>query len=207
MFLTIKLYLNEKKKSWKGFWFKLLFSSKRLSIGKNFKCDSWPELNITQNGKVIIGDGVYLRRNVELRAHGEATLKLVGDNRIDRGVRFLASNKAEVIIDQGARIGLYSVLNGGDSIHVGKKVLLSGFVYLQTSMHNHKKGESVQDQGYEHAAVVLEDDVWCGAHVVVLPGVRLEKGCVVGSNAVVTKSYPENEVVGGVPAKKLKDRN
>jgi len=207
MLLRFKLWLVDKRKSWKGFWFKLLFSGSKLKIGKGFKCDSWPELNITQNGRVIIGDEVYLRRNVELRAHGDAILELKGGNRIDRGVRLLASNQAEVIISEGARIGLYSVLNGGDSIHVGKKVLLSGFVYLQTSMHNHDKGKSVQDQGYSHQAVVLEDDVWCGAHVVVLPGVTLAKGCVVGSNAVVTKSYDVNQVIGGVPAKKLKDRN
>ena len=103
--------------------------------------------------------------------------------RIDRGTRLLAANAAELIIEDGARIGLNAVLNAGDSIRVGSKSLISGFVYLQTSMHGYgTKERSIQDQGYQHGPIFLSEDVWLGAHVVVLPNIRLGKGVIIGSN-------------------------
>lgn len=54
------------------------------------------------------------------------------------------------------------------------------------------------------APVVIEDDVWLGAHVVVLPGVTIGAGSIVGAGSVVTKNVPQNVVVGGVPARVLR---
>jgi acetyltransferase-like isoleucine patch superfamily enzyme len=86
--------------------------------------------------------------------------------------------------------------------------LISGFTYLQTSMHGYSSSATaVQDQGYEHAPILLEEDTWLGTHVVVLPGVTIANGGVVGSNAVVTKNVEANQVVAGVPAKPLKERS
>jgi acetyltransferase-like isoleucine patch superfamily enzyme len=54
--------------------------------------------------------------------------------------------------------------------------------------------------------VVLEDDVWLGAGVVVTPGVTIARGAVVGANAVVTKDVPEYEIWAGVPARRIGER-
>ena len=70
-----------------GWLVRFLFSGGRISIGKNFKCDSFPKLQIDKNAKLIIGDNVIFRRNVELRSHNEAVINIGDDNRIDRGVR------------------------------------------------------------------------------------------------------------------------
>lgn len=207
MFLRQYLWLKEQLPMWKGSLFRWLFAGEQLHIEEGFKCDSWPSVNITDGAKVYIGSKVHLRRNVEIRAHGQSEVRLEGNIRIDRGVRILAANAAQVIIGKGTRIGLYTVLNGGDSIQIGDKVLISGFVYLQTSMHNHQREGKIQDQGYSHAPISLGEDAWLGAHVVVLPGVTIGKGGVVGSNAVVTKDVQAFEVVGGVPAKVLKTRS
>jgi len=45
--------------------------------------------------------------------------------------------------------------------------------------------------------VVIEDDVWIGARVIILPGVTIHKGAIVGAGAVVTKDVPEYAIVGG----------
>ena len=172
-------------------------------IGSNFKCDSIPDILITQKGKISIGDGVYIRRNVELRAHNNGEIKIGSQIRIDRGVRILAANESIIDIKSGTRIGLYSVFNGGDSITLYENCLISGFVYLQTSMHRHKDVTPIKDQGYEHKPVSLGKNVWLGAHVVVLPGVSLGEKCIVGSNAVVTKSFDANQTIAGVPAKSI----
>ena len=186
---------------------RMLYSGSRVNIGKGLRCDSIPRILIDKDAYLEIGDGVELRRNVEIRVHGSSETHLGNKVRIDRGVRILSANKSKITIEEGARIGLYSVLNGGDSISIGKKSLVSGFVYLQTSMHGYAdKNSPVQDQGYDHAPVALEEDVWLGTHVVILPGVVMGKGSVVGSNAVVNRSVEPHTVVGGIPAKKLKIR-
>lgn len=178
-----------------------------VSFGKDFRCDGIPRILVDKKAKVQIGDNVEFRRNVEIRAHNESTLIIENNVRVDRGVRLLSANTAKIHLATGCRIGLYSVLNGGDSITVGKKTLISGFVYLQTSMHGYSQKEiSVQEQGYNHAPVVLEEDVWLGTHVVILPGVKIGKGTVIGSNAVVNKSTGTYKVMGGIPAKELKVR-
>lgn len=56
------------------------------------------------------------------------------------------------------------------------------------------------------AAVVIEDDVWCGANVTILKGVIIGRGSVIAAGAVVTKSCPPYSIIGGVPAKIIKKR-
>lgn len=186
---------------------KLLYAGSRVKIGAGLRCDSIPKIMIDPGARLEIGSNVELRRNVEIRVHGQAQMQIGEQVRIDRGVRLLATNNAQLSIGNGARIGLYTIFNGGDSITVGKKCLISGFVYLQTSMHGFKsKAVNVQEQGYDHAPINLADDCWLGTHVVILPGVSLGKGVVVGSNAVVNRSAEAYKVLGGIPAKELKER-
>ena len=54
--------------------------------------------------------------------------------------------------------------------------------------------------------VVIEGDVWAGTNVTILKGVRVGRGSVIASGAVVTKDVPPYSIVGGVPAKVLKKR-
>lgn len=190
----------------KGFLFKLLYCNKRIKIGKNFQCDTFPDIFMTGNGQLVIGDNVIFRRNVDIRVHKEAKIILENNVKLDKGVRVLATNTSTILLKEGTGVGCFSVLNGGDSITVGKKVLISGFVYLQTSKHQYKPGEFIRDQGFDHNPVVIEDDVWIGAHTVVLPNCVIRSKAVVGSNAVVVKDIEENSVVGGIPAKPIKIR-
>lgn len=187
---------------------KLFYNGNRCKIGKHFRADAIPKLIVDKNCKLSIGNNVEFRRNVEIRVHGTAEVIIEDNVRLDRGVRILAANNARIIISTKTRIGLYTILSGGDSITIKEKCLISGFVYLQTSMHGYKNKElSIQEQGFSHAPITLEQDVWLGTHVVIMPGCTLGKGSVVGSNAVVTKSIKEYEVVAGIPAKVLKARD
>lgn len=186
---------------------RIFYAGSNVKIGSGLRCDSIPKIMIDKGARLEIGKDVELRRNIEIRVHQEAQM-IIGDKvRIDRGVRLLGTNKAQIVLEPGVRVGLYSVFNGGDSIRVGAKSLISGFVYLQTSMHGFKdRNLEVQRQGYDHAPVKLGPDCWLGTHVVIMPGVELAKGVVVGSNAVVNRSFEEHKVIGGIPAQVLKER-
>jgi tetrahydrodipicolinate N-succinyltransferase len=56
------------------------------------------------------------------------------------------------------------------------------------------------------APVIVEDEAWIGAHVTVLPGVRIGKGAVIGAGAVVTRDVPAGVVAHGVPARVMHQR-
>jgi len=53
--------------------------------------------------------------------------------------------------------------------------------------------------------VIIGNDVWIGGNVTILPGVNIGNNVVIAAGAVVTKNVPDNCVVGGVPAGKIKD--
>lgn len=201
------LYSSEYAKKLRGSILRIVNKGKSISIGRNLKCDSLPYILVTENGRISIGRNVYFRRDVEIRVHGNSNLYIGDSCQIDRGVRILAANNACVEIANGTKVGLYSVLNGGDDIRIGKNCLISGFVYLQTSMHNHKSDLSIQQSGYCHSPIKIGTDVWIGAHATVLPGCCLCDGTVVGSNAVVNKNTSAGDIIAGVPAKKIDNRN
>ncbi len=53
--------------------------------------------------------------------------------------------------------------------------------------------------------VTIGNDVWIGGNVTILPGITIGNNVIVAAGAVVTKDIPDNTLVGGVPAKKIKD--
>ncbi|MBK1649873.1 acyltransferase [Rhabdochromatium marinum] len=195
-----------KPKLWASL-FRLIYGAHNVRIGHNFRCDGMPRCLVDSSAELIIGDDVEFRSGVEVRVHGSAQVLIEDGSRIDRGVRILASNCAVVRIGAGTRIGLYSVLNGGDSIDLGRKCLVSGFVYLQTSMHRFTSLEApICDQGYDHGSIQIGDGAWLAAHVVIMPGCTVGPDAVIGSNAVVVHNVDPASVVAGIPARKLHDR-
>ena len=64
----------------------------------------------------------------------------------------------------------------------------------------------IKYQTLKSLPIEIKDNVWIGSKATILGGVTINSGCVVAAGAVVNKSFPENVVVGGVPAKILKER-
>ena len=60
--------------------------------------------------------------------------------------------------------------------------------------------------GAQLKKVKIEDDVWIGQNVIILPGVIIRKGTIIGAGAVVTKSFEPFSVIGGNPARLIKSR-
>lgn len=54
--------------------------------------------------------------------------------------------------------------------------------------------------------VIIKNDVWIGAHVVIMPGITIGNGAIIGAGAIVTKDVADYEIVAGVPAKHIKFR-
>lgn len=91
---------------------------------------------------------------------------------------------------------------------IGNNVMMGPEVYIYTKNHAHDRVDiPMIDQKYEpERPVTIEDDVWIGSRVTILPSVTVGKGAVIGASAVVTKDVPAYAVVGGNPARVLKMR-
>ena len=88
-------------------------------------------------------------------------------------------------------------------VTIGSRVMIAPNVTISVTGHPvHPELRSGMAQF--SAPVTIEDDVWLGAHVVILPGVTVGAGSIVGAGSVVTKDVPPGVVVGGVPARVLR---
>lgn len=104
-------------------------------------------------------------------------------------------------------IGKFVSLNGKGSLTIGSNVLIGSFTQILTTSHNYNSRErNINAQGYLYKPIIIEDDVWIGTHVTILPGVTIAKGAVIGANSLVTKNVKPYCVMGGVPAKYIKMR-
>lgn len=93
-------------------------------------------------------------------------------------------------------------------VEIGPDCLIGSGCKFVDHDHGSARGEvpmNRQTTGAE-AEIVLGADVWLGANVVVLKGVQIGRGAIVAAGAVVTKSVPDYEIWGGVPARKVAER-
>ena len=99
-------------------------------------------------------------------------------------------------------IGCNAVIGAGGGIKIGDHVLIGQSVNLHSENHNFLNSElRIDQQGVSYQGIIIEDDVWIGAKVTILDGVRISTGAVIAAGAVVTKSIPEFAIAMGVPAK------
>lgn len=95
----------------------------------------------------------------------------------------------------------------GGKVEIGNDVLLGPDVVIRASNHRFERRDiPIRRQGHSAGTIVLEEDVWLGAKVVVLPNVLIGKGAIVAAGSVVNKNVEPYTMVGGIPAKLIKER-
>jgi acetyltransferase-like isoleucine patch superfamily enzyme len=104
---------------------------------------------------------------------------------INRGTIITA--RADIVIGDDALIGPYVIINSGDHIY-------------------EDPGVPINQQGHKYSPIVIERDVWIGAHAMILSGVRIGQGSVIAAGAVVTSDVPPFVVAAGKPARVIKKR-
>ncbi len=129
-------------------------------------------------------------KNIHLSLNG----KIVRPKEIEMG--------SNIFISNGFHISARN-LTFGNNIMIGP--------YLVIECDNHvfdKVGVSMFEISNERSisSVEIENDVWIGAHVTILPGVTICEGCIVGAGSVVTKSLPPYTIGVGIPCRPIKTR-
>ena len=92
---------------------------------------------------------------------------------------------------------------------IGNYVLIAQNVAILAVTHNFLSiSIPIIEQGATLVnPVIIEDDVWIGRNVIIMPGITIKNGAIVGAGAVVTKDVAAYAIVGGVPAKIIRFRN
>jgi len=89
-------------------------------------------------------------------------------------------------------------------VHIGDYVMIAPNTLITTVNHPMNPSGRRKHLGIAKP-VTIGNDVWIGANVTILPGVTIGNNVVVAAGAVVTKEVPDNVLVGGVPARIIKE--
>lgn len=127
-------------------------------------------------------------------------------------IRKTYQRKLNVFLGEGtyANIGFIGVNDGTIPIRIGDHVsIAANCVIIARSTANN--GTTINDLPYvrdvltRDGPVTVEDEVWIGANVTILPGVTVRHHCVIGAGSVVTKDTEPYGIYAGVPARRIRD--
>lgn len=123
---------------------------------------------------------------------------------IEKGANFGCGLDIEIGDNSG--LGINSSVPNGTII--GRDVMMGENCVILRHNHRHDRTDiPMNQQGFELVKhVVIEDDVWIGRDVTIMPGVHISKGCIIAASCVLTKDFPPYSIIGGVPGKVLKSR-
>lgn len=126
------------------------------------------------------------------------------DINVEKGVFF--GKGTDISIGNRSGIGLNARIQG--PLSIGNYVMMGPDVLIYTRNHmSASKEMPMIDQGNTlPLTVTIGDDVWIGARAIILPGVTIGTGAIISAGAVVTKDVEAYTIVGGVPARLIKNR-
>lgn len=110
----------------------------------------------------------------------------------------------------GNNVGLGDMCHYGcaGGIEIGDNTIVGIYVTMHSENHNFANlSIPIRLQGVNHKGIKIGKDCWIGAKATILDGSVIGNGCIVAAGAVVTGKFPDNCILGGVPAKIIKFRN
>lgn len=133
-------------------------------------------------------------------------LRMLGTNLakgcfIMKKVYFITPNN--LVLGENSHINRGCTIDARGKLIIGKNVSISHNALIMTGGHDY---QSTDFKG-KFRPIVIDDYAWIGAGAIILQNVHIGKGAVVCAGAVVCKDVEDYEVVGGVPAKKIGERN
>ena len=160
-------------------------------LGKNIQIPGkvhW----LIRGSKVRVGDNLYFSSGDAVNPIGS---NLQGAIYVESGASLTIGNDVGM---SSTRMWIHESVTIGDNVKIGACVLITDtdahpLDYCRTS-----------NEGTKSAPIEIEDDVWVGAHSIILKGVTIGARSIIGAGSVVTKSIPSDCVAAGNPCKVIK---
>ncbi len=177
---------------------------KGLMMGKN--------VSIKFGSRVKWGSFLKLGDGVELSGLGTEGITMghhvgIGSNsKLVTSTTFNNIGK-KIQIGDNVGIGEFAYLGGAGGLEIGSDCIIGQ--YFSCHPENHYFGKSdrlIRLQGTHRKGIKIGENCWIGSKVSILDGVEIGQGCVIASGTVVTKSFPPNSILSGVPARLMKNR-
>lgn len=167
------------------------FNKRNISLGKWVKIERFTRISGLGKGKVVLGDncsiGAFSTLEISQSFNDIGQYIHLGDN---------------------VGIGAYSMLGGAGGLSIGNDCIIGQYFSCHPENHNYDvQHVPIRLQGVSRKGISIGPNCWIGAKVTVLDGVTIGEGCVVAAGAVVTKDFPANSIIGGVPAKVIGSRD
>lgn len=137
-------------------------------------------------------------------------------------VRLFIYKSAGIDIDQGSKIHMWCSFYNPENIKIGKDTIIGDHAFLdgrgtlsignhvviasQVLIYNSQHDIDSEDFKPVDKEIKIDDYVFIGPRAIILPGVKIGKGAVIAAGAVVTDNVEPFTVVGGVPAKFIRQR-
>jgi len=177
----------------------LLFVGRGVKI--DFKKSIYSGKNLILEDRVYINGlskkGIFFGKNCTVGR--EAIILSTGVIRnIGEGVK-IGSNTA---------IGARNFISGQGGIEIGSDVIMGPDIRIFSENHNFlNSSKIIKDQGENRKGVKVGDNCWIGANVTILDGVNIGDNSIIAAGSVVNESFKSDVLIGGVPARVLKDLN
>ncbi len=147
------------------------------------RCSLAGPVRVLGKTRIRLGQHVAFRSHITIGGHG---LLEIGDHSV---------------------INDYCIISAYKQVCIGHHVMLAPYVYVLDIDHAFAdKQTPISQQGYETAAVTIEDGVWIGTQSIITRGVTIGQNSIVAANSVVTRDIPPNSIAAGNPAVVVKHR-
>ncbi|EXJ09152.1 acyltransferase [Nitrincola nitratireducens] len=112
---------------------------------------------------------------------------------------------SHIIIHDNVGIGEFSRIGGSGGVTIHSDTIIGQYLSCHPENHNFSNPNIlIRHQGTTRSEIIIGKNCWIGAKVTVTAGVTIGDNCVIAAGSVVTSSFEENSLIGGVPAKLIR---
>lgn len=179
-----------------------LKTGKKVFIGRNTK--------ILNNRNVVFGKSVTIGSYCEI--DGYASEKIVFGDCVKIGSysKLLSTSHFSkygkgLVMGSHSAVGDFTHFGAPGGIEIGNDVIMGSYVSFHSENHNFSDATKlIREQGVNSKGIKLGNNIWVGAKVTFLDGCEVGDNSVVAAGAVVIGKFPNNSIIGGIPAKIIK---
>jgi acetyltransferase-like isoleucine patch superfamily enzyme len=165
-----------------------ILNKNNFQFGSNITIEHHTILDGYASEKIVLGD------NVKIGAYSNL-LSTSHFSKFGKGMK----------IGNNSAIGDFTHFGAPGGIEIGNDVIMGSYISFHSENHNFSDtSKLIREQGTTSIGIKLGNNIWVGAKVTFLDGCSVGDNSVVAAGAVVNGVYPNNCVIGGVPAKIIK---